>query len=284
MDAAATVGLKPKLKTAADIYTFEVDPHADTAAANVLRFVGRNKKVLEIGAGPGSIACPMVERNGCKVTAVELDENSVDILRGFCECVLRLDLNDSSWINSVPHGDFDAVVIADVLEHLVDPWTTLRLAASCARESVVVSIPHASILACLLNNDFEYRDWGLLDRTHIRFFSMRNIQALFEGAGLKIADFAFVLKHPHETEFADVWGALQPRARAVLESGDYANVYQVVVRAVPVARDPALPGRSLLGQPAPPLSKLRYIAFYLPQFHPISGKRRLVGQGLYRVD
>ena len=68
-----------------------------------------------------------------------------------------------------------------------DPWTTLRLAGSLVNDagSVVVSIPHAShaaILSCLLTNNFDYRDWGLLDRTHIRFFSMKNIQQLFERA------------------------------------------------------------------------------------------------------
>ena len=55
----------------------------------------------------------------------------------------------------------------------------------------------------------------------------------------------------------------------MLEHSDYANVYQVVLRAVPAARQLAVKGRSLLERPAPPLSKLRYVAFYLPQFHPI---------------
>jgi len=63
-----------ELRTAADIYKFDVDPESDSAPANVLRFVGFHKKVLEIGAGPGSIARPIAERNNYRVTAVELDE------------------------------------------------------------------------------------------------------------------------------------------------------------------------------------------------------------------
>ena len=76
-------------RTPAEIYRFDVDASSDTAAANVLRFVGQGKRVLEIGAGPGSIARPLAEINGCRVSALELDEASVEILQGFCEAVVR---------------------------------------------------------------------------------------------------------------------------------------------------------------------------------------------------
>ena len=110
-----------RVKTAADIYRFVVDPDSDTAAANVLRFVGRDKSVLEIGAGPGSISRPLKEINGCRMSAVEIDEKSVEILRGFCEQVWRRDLHDPAWADGIPAGAFDNVVIADVLEHIVAP-------------------------------------------------------------------------------------------------------------------------------------------------------------------
>jgi 2-polyprenyl-3-methyl-5-hydroxy-6-metoxy-1,4-benzoquinol methylase len=272
------------MRSSADVYLFPVDPNSDTAPANVLRFVGCEKTVLEIGAGPGSIARPLVERNRNRVTAIEIDAASIGILEEFCESVIRADLNANTWPSLLLGRQFDAVVIADVLEHLYDPWTTLRLASELLVESgsVVVSLPHAShaaILGCLMNNDFEYRDCGLLDRTHIRFFSIRNIQALFDGAGLKIVDFAYVLQHPEETEFAQTWRALPARTRATLEANEFAHVYQVVVRAIPADGCANLPGYFLPARKPPRANKLKFIAFYLPQYHPIPENDAWWGKG-----
>jgi hypothetical protein len=191
-----------------------------------------------------------VEINHNRLTALEYDAESVDILGGFCDLAIRADLNDSNWPGLLQDKRFDVIVAADVLEHLYDPWATLKLATTLLNEggNIVVSLPHAAhavVMGCLLANDFQYRGLGLLDRTHIRFFCMRNVQALFADAGLKIADYAFVIKRPEETEFAETWASLSVPARAMLEGADFAYVYQIVVRAVPAAQAPALAGYCL---------------------------------------
>lgn len=220
-------------------YEYDVDLDGDTAPARVVRMVGQNKRVLEIGAGPGSITRHLQGHGGCTVTALELDSEAIKRLSPFCEKVYQANLNDPDWPQSLSAEDgFEVVVAADVLEHLYDPWTTLGLMKRFVNENgcLVISLPHvghSSIAACLLQEDFNYRDWGLLDRTHIRFFGISNIQALFENAGLKIINAEFVVMPPEETEFSGIWSKLPAEVQLALASNRFGCVYQVVIRAVP---------------------------------------------------
>lgn len=222
-------------------YEYAVDLQGDTAPARVVRMVGTHKKVLEIGAGPGSITKHLKHANHCHITALELDEDAIVKLSPFCDKVYRGNLNDPTWVAPLKEeGRFEVVVAADVLEHLYDPLTVLKQMGSFVDEKgcIVISLPHvghSAIHACLLDENFAYRDWGLLDRTHIRFFGIKNIQALFEEAGLKITQAEFVVRTPQQTEFAEVWGKLPPNTRRVLSENPFGLVYQVVVKAVPVS-------------------------------------------------
>jgi len=220
-------------------YEYKVNPDADTAAARVVRMVGANRRVLEIGAGPGSVTKLLKNPSNCRVTAIELDGQAIEKLMPFCEKVYQQDLNDPAWVEVVSaDGKFDVVVAADVLEHLYDPWTTLRSMRTALVENgcMVISLPHIghnAVLSCLLNADFEYQEWGLLDKTHIRFFGINNIQTLFKSTGLKIVQAEFVIRSPEQTEFARYWGKLPVDTRHALNANPYGNVYQVVIRAVP---------------------------------------------------
>ncbi len=220
-------------------YEYSVDLDSDAAATRVVRMVGKGKRVLEIGAGPGSIARMLQHAGNCRVTAIEIDADAIRKLTPFCERVYQADLNDPYWLQAL-NGDcnYEVVVAADVLGHLYDPWSTLRAMKNLIGKNgfIVVSLPHvghSSVVACLLQEDFEYREWGLLDRTHIRFFGIKNIQALFEQAGLKIVEGQFVIRSPEHTEFAERWKRMPREFRDVLSMNRYGTVYQVVVKAVP---------------------------------------------------
>ena len=87
---------------------------------------------------------------------------------------------------------FDCIVFNDVLEHMIDPWTVLAATRSFLSPDgiVVASIPnirHLSVLAPLLvAGRWNYVDWGVLDRTHLRFFTRKSMIDLFEGAGYQV--------------------------------------------------------------------------------------------------
>jgi SAM-dependent methyltransferase len=218
--------------------------------------VGTNRRVLELGPGPGSITRHL-HANGCHVTALELDEEAIGLVAPFCEQVQRCNLNDPDWPTLLANaGQFSAIVAADVFEHLYDPWTALKRTQPllAADGCLVVSLPHVShnaVVACLLNEDFAYQSWGLLDNTHIRFWGLKNMQKLFEDAGFKIVAAEFVVRAPEQTEFAHFWHKLPASTRAALSRNRFGNVYQVVIQAVPMAA----PGTALqldaLPVPAP---------------------------------
>ena len=161
--------------TSTHLYDYSVDLDSDTAGANVVRMVGRDRRVLEIGCGPGSITKILRNHNNCTITGLELDPDAIPLVEPYCEQVIQADLNNIDWTALAnDHAKFDTVVAADVLEHLYNPWKTLSSLKALLSPSgeIVISLPHvghAALAACLMTGSFEYRDWGLLDRTHIRF-------------------------------------------------------------------------------------------------------------------
>lgn len=220
-------------------YEYRIDLDSDHVGPRICRMVGQGKRVLEVGAGPGSITRLLKEQGRCRVTAVEVDKAAIRKLGEFCERVHQFDLNDPSWTAAVAaEGRFDVVVAADVLEHLYNPWITLRAMPQVLEDAgyMVVSLPHVGhqgLIAGLAAGHFEYRDWGLLDRTHIRFFSIEGMQRLFEDSGLKIVDAAFLTRAPELTEFAEDWARAPASLRQTLEQCSHGRIYQVVIKAVP---------------------------------------------------
>jgi 2-polyprenyl-3-methyl-5-hydroxy-6-metoxy-1,4-benzoquinol methylase len=95
---------------------------------------------------------------------------------------------------------FDVAICADVLEHLVDPWAALKRLAALLKPggTLIVSIPNARdytlALGLLFAGDFQYRDEGLLDKGHLRFFCKKNMVQLVREAGFQVVKIDFRLQ------------------------------------------------------------------------------------------
>lgn len=147
-------------------------------------------RVLDVGCGYGGLGRNLRARGVAQVFGVEINPDAASQLA---------DVYAGHWIGDVeqvklPTGieAFDCIVFADVLEHLRDPWGTLARYLQWLRPEghVVVSIPNVRNIALLYNlivrGRWRYEDSGLLDRTHLRFFTRREIMELLSAAGLEL--------------------------------------------------------------------------------------------------
>lgn len=156
----------------------------------VIDLIGDDKRVLDVGCATGDIA-QLLKGRGCRVSGLDSDAGAAEAARAHCDEVVTADLNTSSLLDHFDKDTFDIVVFADVLEHLLDPERALLDAIALLTEGghVVVSVPnvaHGSVRLALLQGRWKYTDTGLLDRTHIRFFTRASLIELFDVAGLVV--------------------------------------------------------------------------------------------------
>jgi 2-polyprenyl-3-methyl-5-hydroxy-6-metoxy-1,4-benzoquinol methylase len=171
---------------------YVLKPDAHSSHSVVLRWLGegRGRRLLDVGAADGLLSGKLTER-GWRVTAIEGDPALAQAGAPRCERMITANLD-----RDLPDldGPFDAIVYADVLEHLADPLRVLvELDRSLAPDGfVIVSVPniaHFYVRLLLLCGRFDYIDRGILDRTHLRFFTERTLRALIDDAGLVVERF-----------------------------------------------------------------------------------------------
>jgi len=146
-------------------------------------------RILDVGCGEGILGKRLLEKGAEEVVGIEVDpiaskranENLSRVIKGDVTC-LELQYED---------GYFDCIIFADILEHLKEPLSTLRRFKHYLADSgsIVASIPNVryyGVLNMLVEGHWKYQDSGILDRTHLRFFTMKDMESLFTEAGYEI--------------------------------------------------------------------------------------------------
>jgi len=219
-------------------YAHEIDPNGGSAAAVLARMVQPGQRVLELGTGPGTVT-RILHSKGCKVTGVEMDPETLATCAPFCKRTLQANLEDPNWAAPLAGESFDAIICADVLEHLRDPRPLLNQLHGFLKPggSVLMSLPNAShltIVASLLGGRFPYQKNGLLDHTHLKFYGREDLDVLLRECGLLWQYWHTVQVDPAQAELKTYWHQLDEATQALLKNkcAD-GEVYQHVVLAQP---------------------------------------------------
>lgn len=222
-------------------YDFDViDLDSGSTHADVVLLTGEDKRVLELGPAGGYMTRAFTER-GCTVVGIEIDAESARRAAIHCERMIVGDLDTLDLERELGDDRFDVIVAADVLEHLKDPLGALQRLRGFLTDdgAFVLSVPnvaHGSVRLALLSGRFDYQEIGLLDRTHLHFFTHDSLAEMLDDAELGIVA---LNRHDLNLDASEVpfdEGAVAPELRAALDADPDARTYQFVVKAVPMAR------------------------------------------------
>lgn len=174
-------------------YNFDLDLDSKNTMSVMNSWIKENSCVLEFGPANGRLTKYLTCEKHCQVTIVEIDEIAGKEAAQYAECAyigpVDGDINHLCWFNTDKRYDY--IVFADVLEHLSDPREILLKCKELLTDNgeILVSIPniaHNSILIDLYNDKFDYDDVGLLDKTHIHFFTYHSFANMIYNIGLFI--------------------------------------------------------------------------------------------------
>jgi 2-polyprenyl-3-methyl-5-hydroxy-6-metoxy-1,4-benzoquinol methylase len=199
------------------------------------------RRLIEVGCSTGAVARAYKQANPeCFYIGIEIDPDYGDLARQWCDQVIVGNIETMADSELDGLGSFDCLLFGDVLEHLMDPWRLLRrlrgrMSADSRIAACIPNMQHWSIQARLSIGDLIYEDNGLLDRTHIRWFSRQTIGQLFTGAGFAIE--AGVSRSINDPEAQRFLPHIRQMALAAGADADQAvadaMVYQYVLRARP---------------------------------------------------
>ncbi|SFB94658.1 bifunctional glycosyltransferase/class I SAM-dependent methyltransferase [Butyrivibrio sp. YAB3001] len=188
--------------------------------------------ILEVGAGLGStLARIKYLYPHANIKGIELVENVAEMASNY----MNMECGNIETYSFGEDEKYDYIVFADVLEHLVDPYSLVdRLKKNLKSDGcIIASIPNimnAKVIYDLLRGNFEYQDSGVLDRTHLRFFTKKEVKKLFEERGYEIVEMSSLKSL---TDNTDSYNAFFDKLLAIEEVADKEqfDTFQYVVCA-----------------------------------------------------
>jgi 2-polyprenyl-3-methyl-5-hydroxy-6-metoxy-1,4-benzoquinol methylase len=220
------------------IYESQVDPLRPNDAHGIsLQLVGQGKTVLELGAASGHVTKALKSLNNI-VTAVERDARFSKNLSEIADEVIITDLDWLDLRERLSGKKFEVVLAGDVLEHCSKPELVLLQIHDLLTPDgyVVISLPniaHGDVRLSLLTGTFDYSDTGLLDRTHLRFFTRSSIYTFLSHSHFQVDAIFGSTASIGTTEFGPPKAGVPAEAIEFVQKDPDALVYQFIVKALP---------------------------------------------------
>lgn len=177
-------------------FPIKIEDAANAHGIQLRMLEGQGKTILDVGCHSGIMGSLIKQRHGASVTGLDFDEEALSVARTRLDDVHEIDLEASDWTDHLLAkgiGQFDVAIFGDVLEHLRYPEEVLRETKRLLKPGgkVIVSLPNVANLRVrlgLLRGNFTYAESGILDRTHLRFFTLETAHRLLEDAGYELEE------------------------------------------------------------------------------------------------
>lgn len=158
------------------------------AWTKLYKLVPENAHVLDVGCSSGNFGHVLMEEKNCKVTGIDINEEDLKLAEKRLDEAYKINI-ESDDISQL--GKFDVVLMADVIEHLVDPLSALKKIRKVIKNNgkLIFSVPNMANIANrieLLKGRFEYTDYGLLDHTHLHYYDRVELEQLLARAGFAV--------------------------------------------------------------------------------------------------
>lgn len=218
------------------LYTRDIQPDEHTSLNLLTRLITAGTRVLDLGCGTGALGRWLASDRSATVDGVTFNAEEAEIARRHYRQIVVGDLETLNLLQEFEPHSYDAIVCADVLEHLKNPASVLEQCKTllAPKGQLLISVPNAAyagLIAELMHGQFRYRDEGLLDRTHLRFFTRSGLLEFLGQGGWQVNSTQTVRRELVDSEFTQPFDALPPAVARYLLTPPDALAYQFVVSA-----------------------------------------------------
>ncbi|KRB26971.1 MULTISPECIES: methyltransferase domain-containing protein [unclassified Acidovorax] len=226
------------------VYLRSIAEGERTSLSVLASLINRGASVLDLGCGSGALGQYLKETRDCTTDGVTLSQAEAVHAQPHYRQVEVADLETADLLRMFGTNQYDYIVCADVLEHLKRPESVLQVCREllAADGRLLISVPNAAysgLLAELLEGEFRYREEGLLDNTHLRFFTRRSLVRFLSEQRWDLDAVDTITRQLPDSEFQAAFDRLPPPVARYLLGIPDALTYQFIGIARPVAYVPS---------------------------------------------